>query len=103
MRCRPVAASYALHAHPLHAAQAGIAKAGPYAYTRNPFYVLLVFVQMPMLGLLFDSAWLIFSAGAMFIWLSSVVIPGEEKFLQLNFGKEYEAYMAATPRWLFSE
>ena len=59
-----------------------------------------VFVTLPMIGLLFDSAWLIFSAGAVFVYISTVVIPKEEEFLLAQFGSSYEAYMATTPRWL---
>jgi protein-S-isoprenylcysteine O-methyltransferase Ste14 len=80
---------------------AGIAIGGPYEYTRNPFYSLLIFVQMPLLALLFDSAWIICMMAPMFVWLSAVVIPGEEAFLSRNFGSEYNAYLASTPRWLF--
>ena len=82
---------------------AGITTTGPYAYSRNPLYVLFVFVKMPLLALLFDSAWLVFSAGAMFVYLSTVVIPIEEAFLAANFGTEYAAYCNSTPRWLFAE
>ena len=56
-----------------------------------------------MMALLFDSAWLIFSAGVMYVWLSTSVIPAEEAFLHAHYGKEYDAYAATVPRWLFTE
>ena len=80
---------------------AGIATDGPYAYTRNPFYVLIVFVQMPAVAILCDCAWLIFAIAPLFVWLSKVVIPGEEAFLARHYGAQYETYMETTPRWLF--
>lgn len=79
---------------------AGIATEGPFAYSRNPFYTLLIFVQLPMLAMLFDSGWLLFSVAPMYVWLSKFVIPGEEAFLTRNFGTPYTTYMESTPRWL---
>ena len=79
---------------------AGIATGGPFAYTRNPFYTILIFLQMPALAIAFDCGWLLFAIAPMFVWLSKVVIPGEEAFLSLHFGKEYAAFLDSTPRWL---
>lgn len=79
---------------------AGVAKTGPYTYTRNPFYCGLIFCVMPALALLFDCGWLVFAIAPMFAWLSKFVIPGEEAFLSRSFGVEYETYLASTPRWL---
>ena len=79
---------------------AGVATTGVFAYTRNPFYCLLIFVQMPMLAILFDCAWIVVAIAPMFVWLSKVVIPGEEAFLTREFGSTYESYLGSTPRWL---
>ena len=79
---------------------ASIARGGPFAYTRNPFYSMLIFVQLPALALLFDCGWLLVATAPMFVWLSKVVIPGEEAFLTRNFGSEYAAFLESTPRWL---
>ena len=79
---------------------AGIATGGPFSYTRNPFYTSLIFLQMPALAIAFDCGWLLFAIAPMFLWLSKVVIPGEEAFLGLHFGKEYAAFLDRTPRWL---
>ena len=79
---------------------ASVATTGPFEYTRNPFYCLLIFVQMPMLAILFDCGWIVVAIAPMFVWLSKVVIPGEEAFLSREFGASYEAFLASTPRWL---
>lgn len=79
---------------------ASVATTGPFEYTRNPFYCLLIFVQMPMLAILFDCGWIVVAIAPMFVWLSKVVIPGEEAFLTREFGASYEAFLASTPRWL---
>ena len=79
---------------------ANIAITGPFAYTRNPFYSMLIFVQLPMLALLFDCGWIAFSIAPMFVWLSKFVIPGEEAFLSRSFGNAYQTYVDTTPRWI---
>lgn len=79
---------------------ASVATTGPFEYTRNPFYCLLIFVQLPMLAILFDCGWIFIAIAPMFVWLSKFVIPGEEAFLTREFGASYEAFMASTPRWL---
>ena len=78
----------------------GLATGGTYSYSRNPLYVMLTFVVLPGLGVTFDSAWPVFAAGPMFVYLSKVVIPAEEAFLAKHYPQEFEAYAAATPRWL---
>ena len=80
---------------------AGIATGGPFAVTRNPFYAMLVFLQMPALAIAFDCGWLLLAIAPMWVWLSKVVIPGEEAFLGQHFGKEYSAFLDSTPRWIF--
>ena len=80
---------------------ASVATGGPFAITRNPFYTLLIFVQLPALAVLFDCGWLIVAIAPMFVWLSKVVIPGEEAFLTRNFGQAYTDYTNSTPRWIF--
>lgn len=40
------------------------------------------------------------TARPQFVYLDKVVIPGEEAFLGREFGASYDAYMAATPRWI---
>ncbi len=85
---------------PKHSA---VRRSGLYAYTRNPLYLLAVFVQLPMLGVAFDSAWLVYSAFALFVYLQMVVIPGEEAFLLRNYGEEYATYLNSTPRWLLPD
>ena len=60
-------------------------------------------MQLPMLGVAFDSAWLVYSAFALFVYLQMVVIPGEEAFLLRNYGEEYATYLNSTPRWLLPD
>ena len=68
---------------------------------RNTCSTCLIFAQMPLLAMLFDCGWLLVAIAPMFVWLSKVVIPGEEAFLARHFGEAYAAYLESTPRWLF--
>jgi protein-S-isoprenylcysteine O-methyltransferase Ste14 len=72
---------------------------GPYAYSRNPMYVL---------ELAFWVGWTLFYGsvtvliGVLLWWLafSLVVVPREERVLEQQFGEAYMAYKARVPRWL---
>ena len=78
----------------------GLMKEGVYAYVRNPAYLGLVFVQMPMFGVLYDSAWPLLCTVVLFFYLQDIVVPAEEALLEKSFGAEWEAYKASVPRWL---
>ena len=72
---------------------------GPYRYVRNPMItgVLLVLVGE---AALFGSPWILAWAAAFFavnaVWFPLVEEPG----LVERFGREYEDYRRAVPRWL---
>ncbi len=72
---------------------------GPFTYTRNPMY----------LGLVVALAGVALVVGSLTAWLGPLVfvvaadrwyIPFEERMMQMKFGRQYEAYRAAVPRWL---
>ena len=68
-------------------------------HVRNPIYVALVAIVLGQALLLGD--WRLIVWGAL-LWLSfhAVVVAQEEPSLEELFGKEYEAYRAAVPRWI---
>lgn len=72
---------------------------GPYAYSRNPMYVGW---SLLYLGISFvvNSIWLLGVFPAVWAYSHFVVIKREEKFLQREFGAEYEAYQDRVPRYL---
>jgi protein-S-isoprenylcysteine O-methyltransferase Ste14 len=71
---------------------------GLYALVRNPMYVGVLLI-------LLGEAWF-FATGAL-LWYALVVFAGfnlfvllyEEPTLRRNFGRAYESYCAAVPRW----
>src|SRR5262245_2181494 len=72
---------------------------GLYRYVRNPIYVALVAITLGQAVLIAD--WRLIVYGAL-RWLSfhAVVVASEEPTLEQTFGREYEAYRAAVPRWI---
>src|SRR5262250_3170800 len=72
---------------------------GLYRYVRNPIYVALVAIILGQAVLMGD--WRLIVYGALW-WLvfHVAVVAYEEPTLEQTFGKEYEAFRAAVPRWI---
>src|SRR6202166_1992502 len=72
---------------------------GLYRYVRNPIYVALVAVILGQAVLFGD--WRLIVYGALWwLVLHVAVVAYEEPTLEQTFGKEYEAFRAAVPRWI---
>src|SRR4051794_11660085 len=72
---------------------------GLYRYVRNPIYVALVAIILGQAVLMGD--WRLIVYGAL-LWLAFhvFVVAHEEPTLERTFGREYEAFRAAVPRWI---
>ncbi|WP_143684551.1 isoprenylcysteine carboxylmethyltransferase family protein [Variovorax sp. KK3] len=72
---------------------------GLYRYVRNPIYVAVIAIILGQALLLCDSR--LIGYGAL-LWLlfHVFVLAYEEPMLEQTFGKEYEAFRAAVPRWI---
>lgn len=72
---------------------------GLYRYVRNPIFVAVVAIILGQAVLIGD--WRLIVYGAL-LWLAFhvQVVVYEEPTLKLTFGKEYEAFRAAVPRWI---
>ena len=58
-----------------------------------------MFVALPALCVLFDSAWPLLFMPALVGYLHGVVVAAEEAMLIHHFGDTYLAYAAKVPRW----
>jgi len=72
---------------------------GLYRYVRNPIYVAVVAIILGQAVLMGD--WRLIVYGAL-LWLGFhvFVVAYEEPTLEQTFGREYEAFRAAVPRWI---
>lgn len=75
---------------------------GPFAHVRNPLYVgnILIYVGIGIMSMaLFPYLQIV--ALIWFVFQYTLIVLEEEQFLRQKFGKEYEAYQSAVPRFLF--
>ena len=72
---------------------------GLYRHVRNPIYVAVVAIILGQAMLFGD--WRLIVYGAL-LWLAFhvFVVAYEEPTLERTFGREYEAFRAAVPRWI---
>lgn len=72
---------------------------GLYRYVRNPIYVAVIAIILGQGVLMGDGRLILYGA---LLWLSfhAFVVVYEEPTLEQTFGKEYEAFRAAVPRWI---
>lgn len=70
---------------------------GPYAYVRNPMYLgnLLIGISLS-LAINEWYAYILFILSYIFVY--SLIIPYEEKYLETRFGEKYAEYKASTKR-----
>jgi protein-S-isoprenylcysteine O-methyltransferase Ste14 len=72
---------------------------GPYRWVRNPMYVGGVAMLLG-LGLRLASVAMVLFALVALLLIHAFVVGVEEPGLRRRFGKEYEDYCRAVPRWL---
>jgi protein-S-isoprenylcysteine O-methyltransferase Ste14 len=76
-----------------------IVRTGPYRFSRNPIYVAFVLFLLG-LALWLNNLWLLVAMAAFASFISFMIIPREERFLERNFHPQYSEYKAAVRRWL---
>lgn len=76
-----------------------LVRRGPYRFTRNPMYLG---AALAMLGAgVYYGSWAIAAYVTVFLASAQAFVRfHEEPALHRRFGAEYDAYCAATPRWL---
>src|SRR6516162_9992301 len=72
---------------------------GLYRYVRNPIYVALVAIILGQAVLMGDWRLIVYGA-LLWLFFHVVVMAYEEPTLERTFGREYEAFRAAVPRWI---
>ena len=72
---------------------------GLYRYVRNPIYLALVAIIMGQAVLMGDRRLIVYGA-LLWLFFHVWVVVYEEPTLEQTFGREYEAFRAAVPRWI---
>jgi protein-S-isoprenylcysteine O-methyltransferase Ste14 len=76
-----------------------VVRTGPYRFSRNPIYLAFVLFILG-LSLWLNNLWLLVALVAFAGFISIMIIPREERFLERNFQPQYSEYKAAVRRWL---
>lgn len=72
---------------------------GPYRYSRNPLYIVLVLIQVTA-ALWLDTLWVLLLTPASIVVISRYAIRREECYLEKLFGQQYLDYKKRVRRWL---
>ncbi len=72
---------------------------GPYRFTRNPLYLGAALVWLGW-TIFLGSLWVLGGLVVLVVGTSLIVIPWEERKLELSFGSAYLTYKRTVPRWL---
>ena len=76
-----------------------IVDTGPFRFSRNPAYVGAGLLQA-VLGLLFNTVWVLLAIIPAMIVIHHVVVLREEAYLEEKFGAEYLDYKSRVRRWI---
>lgn len=76
-----------------------IVRTGPYRFSRNPIYLAFLLFLLG-LALWLNNLWLLMALAALGSFISIMIIPREERFLERNFHIPYSEYKADVRRWL---
>ena len=72
---------------------------GPYRFTRNPMYLMMVLVCVGF-AIILLSAWVLLLSPLCGVILSLTAIQHEEVYLEQKFGDSYRRYKQQVRRWI---
>lgn len=72
---------------------------GLFAASRNPLYLGNIIIIIGLM-VIHNSAWVYGLGGGFFLFTYWALVLAEERYLRGQFGADYDAYCADTPRWL---
>ena len=75
-----------------------IVRTGPYRFSRNPIYLAFILFVLG-LSVWLSNAWLLATLVPAVGAIAMIVIPREERFLELNFKEQFSSYKARVRRW----
>jgi protein-S-isoprenylcysteine O-methyltransferase Ste14 len=76
-----------------------IVEGGPYRFTRNPMYLMMVLVCLGF-AIILSNVWILALTPVCAVLLHRLAIVPEEAYLERKFGEVYLAYKRKVRRWL---
>lgn len=72
---------------------------GPYKFTRNPMYLMMMLVNLGF-AVILSEAWIVVMMPILTLVLYHIAIKHEEVYLEDQFGDSYRAYKKSVRRWI---
>ena len=72
---------------------------GPYKFTRNPMYLMMMLVNLGF-AVIFSEVWILILMPLLALVLYHLAIKHEEIYLEEKFGESYHAYKNSVRRWI---
>ena len=72
---------------------------GPYKFTRNPMYLMMMLVNLGF-AVILSEAWIVVFMPILVVVLYHIAIKHEEVYLEEQFGDSYRAYKNSVRRWI---
>jgi protein-S-isoprenylcysteine O-methyltransferase Ste14 len=72
---------------------------GPFKFTRNPMYLMMLIVCVGF-AIVFSEIWILILTPVLALVLYHIAIKHEEVYLEEKFGDSYRAYKHSVRRWI---
>lgn len=72
---------------------------GPYKFTRNPMYLMMLEVNLGF-AIILSEPWIVVLMPVLALVLYHIAIKHEEVYLEEKFGESYRAYKNTVRRWI---
>ncbi len=72
---------------------------GPYKFTRNPMYLMMMLSNLGF-AIILSEAWILIFMPVLALSVYHIAIKHEEAYLEKKFGESYLAYKNSVRRWL---
>ena len=72
---------------------------GPFKFTRNPMYLMMLLVNLGF-AIVLSEVWILLFLPVLTLVLYHIAIKHEEVYLEEKFGESYRAYKSNVRRWI---
>ena len=76
-----------------------IISTGPFRFSRNPMYIAFSLLQLSI-AIWLQNGWILVTLTFAVIIMTVIVIPREERYMEIKFGSTYKTYKSIVRRWV---